>query len=241
MSRRARPTAVLVVAAVCACAGGPALAAVAAQSSTPSGARATGAAATAATGPATTGPETRTFTSTQTASTTTTTTTTTSTTPATPPVPNLHVCLKAARADIARRLRVRSALVRRRQRAGSNGMPQCNYLVEHARGVRPHARVVVVVNVDNGPQPLWRLMRKVVEAGQIFGPTPPGWRPPLGVEGLGPYASWFFNLDQLMADTANYRYLLTVSIVWPRARHAEMIGLARVAIAPYRRVARFAA
>lgn len=218
----------MVVAATCIGAGGTALGAAAGQS--PRAGNAGGA--------ATTSPETIPFTSTQTTSTQTTTTQTT--TPATPPVPKLSVCMKRERAVVADRLHVRLAGVGERQRAGSNGMPQCNYLVRHAHGTPP-GRVVVVVNVDNGPQPLWRLMRKVVEAGQIFGPIPPGWKPPLGLSGLGPYASWFSNIDQLMADTHNHKYLLTVSIVWSHAKRSEKISLARAAIAPYWRVGRFPA
>jgi hypothetical protein len=226
-------------AAACACAGGPALAAAVGEKPAnriPAGE---------------TAPLTRTFTTaittivttaTQTtAAQTTTTRTDTSRTPKTVPVPKLSVCLRSARAVLARALGVRVAAVRRTQRAGSNGMPQCNYLVHRAHTVGPRTRAVVVINVDNGPQAAWRLMRKVVEAAQIFGVPPPGWKAPIGLNGLGPYASWFPNLDQLMANNVNRRYIFTVSIVWWRATRAEMISLARAAVVPYRRVRRFAA
>jgi hypothetical protein len=157
----------------------------------------------------------------------------------TAPVPKLSVCVKVSRAAIAQHLHVSVGEVRMRQRVGSNGMPQCNYLVQRARVVRPLTRAVVVVNVDNGPQTAWRLMRKVVEAGQIFGVPPPGWKPPLGLNGLGPYASWFPTLDQLMVNNVNLRYIFTVSIIWWRAKASEMISLARAAVVPYRRIRRF--
>jgi hypothetical protein len=146
-----------------------------------------------------------------------------------------------ARAAIAKALGVKVSAVSRRQRVGSNGMPQCNYLVHRARTRSgPHTRVAVVVNVDNGAQAAWRLMRKVVEASQIFGPVPKGFQPPVGLNGLGPYASWFPDLDQLMANNITRRYILTVSIMWGRAKPAEMIHLAREVVVPYRRLKRLA-
>ena len=236
---RTKRAALAACAAACACAGGPALAAALGErpaNRIPAGE---------------TAPLTRTFTTTTTTigttstqtttAQTTTTQTDTSTAPKTAPVPKLSVCLRNARAVIARALGVRVAAVRRTQRAGSNGMPQCNYLVRRARTVGPHTRAVVVVNVDNGAQAAWRLMRKVVEADQIFGVPPPGWKAPIGLNGLGPYASWFPNLDQLMANNVDRRYIFTVSVVWWRAKRAEMISLARAAVVPYRRVRRFAA
>jgi hypothetical protein len=227
---RMRRTAVIVVAVVCACAGGPALAAVAGRSPA--------AGALTKTAPLNTVPFTSTTTATQT---TTTATQTTTTTPKTAAVPKLSVCLRATRVVIARALGVKVAAVNKRQRVGSNGMPQCNYLVRRAHASSgPHTRAVVVVNVDNGAQAAWRLMRKVVEADQIFGVPPPGWKPPIGLNGLGPYASWFPTLDQLMVNNVTRRYIFTVSIIWYRAKRAAMINLARTAVVPYRQVRRFA-
>src|SRR5579872_3680037 len=130
---------------------------------------------------------------TPTTTTATTTTSTTATTPKAAPVP--RVCLKAERAVIAHALGVRVSVVREHQHLAGNAMPQCNYLVHRARSIRPHTRVVVAVNVDNGPQAAWRLMRKNVEASQIFGIPPPGWRRPIGLLGLGPNAGWYPTLD----------------------------------------------
>ncbi|MGH2861876.1 MAG: hypothetical protein ACRDLT_10290 [Solirubrobacteraceae bacterium] len=155
--------------------------------------------------------------------------------------PTLRVCLAAERRVIASALRVRTATISARQHLASNGMPQCNYLVARAHRGGPPAKVVVTVNVDNGPQAGWRLMRKVVEATQIFGPVPKGWKPPAGVQGLGPYASWFPNLDQLMANNIGRKYLLTVGVLWRHATAREMISLARTATLPYRRIRRLAA
>lgn len=222
---RARRTAVIAVAVICAAGAGPALAAMAGPQAEPAGV-------------------TTTHTVTLTTSTFTTPTTTimtaTSTAPKTAPVPKLSVCLKTARAAIARALGVKLPGVRRTQRVGSNGMPQCNYLVHRARSEHPYTRAVVVVNVDNGAQAGWRLMRKNVEADQIFGVPPPGWKPPIGLNGLGPYAAWYPNLDQLMVNNINRRYILTVSVLWYRSKRSEMISLARTAVVPYRQIRKFA-
>ncbi len=230
---RARRTALTVVTVACACVAGPALASVA-------GGAANTAAPMTETTPLNTVPRTLTATTpTPTATTVTTPTTQTSTTTTTS-VPQLRVCLASVRRTIARRLGVRAASISDHQFLASNGMPQCNYLVAHARRGGPHTRAVVVVNVDNGAQAAWRLMRKVVEADQIFGVPPPGWKPPIGLNGLGPYASWFPTLDQLMVNNVTRRYLFTVSIIWFRAKRAAMIELARTAVVPYRQVRRFA-
>ena len=237
---RVRRTALIAVAVACACAGGPALAAVAGRSPTAVAGRSPAAGALTKTAPLNTVPFTSTTMTTAT-QTTTTATQTTTTTPKTAPVPKLSVCLRAARVVIARTLAVKVSAVNKRQRVGSNGMPQCNYLVQRAHtSSGPHTRAVVVVNVDNGAQAAWRLMRKVVEADQIFGVPPPGWKPPIGLNGLGPYASWFPTLDQLMVNNVTRRYIFTVSIIWYRAKRAAMINLARTAVVPYRRVRRFA-
>jgi len=214
---RSRRTVPFIVALVCASAGGPALAAVAARA--PHGAGG---------GTTTTEPVTTTTGSTTTATTTTTTTTTTP--------PPLVVCIAAERATLARELSVPAATIREHQFLGSNGMQQCNYLIARAHRGGPHDKVVVTVNVDNGPQPVWRLMRKVVEAGQLFGPIPKGWAPPRGVSGLGAYASWFPNLEQMMANNVSRKYLLTVGAIWRRATRPELISLVHAATATYRRV-----
>lgn len=133
-----------------------------------------------------------------------------------------RVCLARARAAIAGDLGVRAGSVTTALSMGTNGMPQCTYRAPHAS---------VTVNVDSGAQAAWRLMRTVVEASQIFGPMPRGWHPPIGLLGLGPYASWFPELDALMAT--NGKDLLDASVTWRHAKRAEMIRLSRAAITPY--------
>ncbi len=146
------------------------------------------------------------------------------------------VCRPAATVRIAHQLDISPRTVAASPEQGSNGMPQCEFRVARARGGGPHTRLTVTVNQDDGPQASWRLMRTVVEASQRWGgKAPSGWHPPIGISGLGPYASWFPELDALMATNRDRSTLLKVSIVWPRARRIEMLGLARAAIVPYRR------
>ncbi len=151
-----------------------------------------------------------------------------------------RVCLAAERRTLAARLGVRPGSIVEHQGDASNGMPQCAYVIGRARRGGPSRRVVVTANVDDGPQAGWRLMRTVVEASQIFGPVPKGFRPPVGIPGLGPYASWFPSRNQLMANDTRRRYLITVGIRWPRATQRQKRALAARAMAPYRRVRRYA-
>jgi hypothetical protein len=134
------------------------------------------------------------------------------------------LCAPKARADIARALD--AAAVSARPSVGSNGMPQCTFISKSKAG-----RVSVIVNLDNGPQVVFRLDRTVEEATQLFGPAPPGWHAPIGLSGLGPYASWFTNNRQLLAS--NGTDLITVSVTWPHEPRPGMIKLARAAIAQY--------
>lgn len=143
------------------------------------------------------------------------------------------VCLASARRAIALGLGVKTASVAERASQGGNGMPQCGYSIARAHRGGPHSHVLLVANVDNGPQAQWRLMRKVSEATQLFGPPPPGWHAPVGLSGLGPYASWFINLDTLMAINHAHTELLSVSVSWRHAKRAEMVKLARAAVVPY--------
>ena len=234
MTGRGR-TAVFAVALICACAGGPALAAVISHAP---GARtdAISARRTPALAAGTLSGTTMTAVPTATDTTTTGTTTTDTTTTTTPP-PSYEVCLPATQRLIARRLGVSAASISYRQFLASNGMPQCNFVIAHARRGGPAGKVVITVNADNGPQAHWRLMRKVVEASQIFGPTPPGFRPPRQVTGLGPYASWFPALNQLMAINIRGRYLLTVGVIWHHTTAPERIAITRAVITLYRPIA----
>ena len=227
---RARRTALAVVAVACACVAGPALAAVAGR------APSTRVALTETT-PLNTVPRTLTATTTTPTTTTPITTTQTSTTTTTS-VPQLRVCLASVRRLIASRLGVRAASIMEHQFLATNGMPQCNFVVARAHRAGPHGKVVLTVNVDNGPQAHWRLMRKVVEATQIFGPRPKGFRPPIGIHGLGANASWFPALDQLMANNLKGRYLLTVGVIWHRSTPAEKIAITRAVTLVYRDIRR---
>jgi hypothetical protein len=141
--------------------------------------------------------------------------------PARPPV-----CILKAQQAIARDLSVGAGTIGYAKSVGSNGMPQCAFTAR-AGGHRAH----VLVNVDNGPQAYFRLLRTVDEATQIFGPPPPGFQAPQTVSGLGPFASWFPTRNQLMAT--NDVDLLTVTVTWPGARRSAEARIARAAIVPY--------
>ena len=144
------------------------------------------------------------------------------------------VCLAKTRDAIAQSLGVRAASVRIAASQGTNGMPQCSYLVQHPHTkLLPHTSAHLIVNVDSAPQASWRLMRKVVEASQIFGPPPPGWHAPIGLYGLGQYASWFIDLDSLMCVNHTRTKLLTVTVSWRHAKQGERIALARATVEPY--------
>lgn len=212
---RPKRAAALAVGLVCACASGPALAAVAGHA-TP----------------------TATTSTTVTSSTITSTTTSTTTTA---PAPMLTVCLASVRRVIAGRLGVSVAGITDRQFLATNGMPQCNYLIAHARRGGPHGKVVITANADNGPQPHWRLMRKVVEASQIFGPTPKGFRPPFQVRGLGPYGSWFPALDQMMAINLGDQYIITVGVIWRHTTQTQKIAITKAVTLVYRHIRRLPA
>lgn len=140
--------------------------------------------------------------------------------------PRPAVCKYKAQQAIAKDLGVKPGTVGYSKSTGGNGMPQCAFTAR--RGGR---RVTVTVNVDNGPQPYFRLLRTVDEATQIFGTPPPGFHAPEGISGLGPFASWFPNNHQLMAT--NDVDLLTVTVAWPGASRDQEVKVARAAIVPY--------
>jgi hypothetical protein len=141
------------------------------------------------------------------------------------------VCLAHAKLAVARVLDVRPSGLTTARTVGDNAMPQCVYRTRGVAITRPRVRASVTLNVDDGPQAAWRLMRTVVEQSQLFGPPPPGWVAPIGLYGLGPYASWFPNRDQLMAT--NQIDLFTATIGWRGAKRAQRIALGRAAITPY--------
>jgi hypothetical protein len=136
------------------------------------------------------------------------------------------VCKLKAQQAIARDLSISSSAIDYARSVGTNGMPQCEFTARTAGH-----RVGVMVNVDNGPQPYFRLLRTVDEASQLFGPPPPGFHAPEGLSGLGPFASWFVNNHQLMAT--NKVDLLTVGVTWPGAGRNMEVQVARAAVIPY--------
>jgi hypothetical protein len=143
------------------------------------------------------------------------------------------VCMHRATAAVARDLGVRPGAVKISLALGGNGEPQCVYVTHPKPGHGPLTMATVTVNVDSGAQATWRLMRTVVEASQIFGVPPPGWKPPIGEEHLGPNASWFPELTALMAT--NGVDLLDASVIWRNANRTQRVALARAAITPYER------
>ncbi len=136
------------------------------------------------------------------------------------------VCKLKAQQALARKLGISSSAIHYARSVGGNGMPQCAFTAR-ANG----HRVLVMVNDDDGPQAYFRLLRTVDEATQLFGPAPPGFRPPQGLSGLGPFASWFPDRHQLMAT--NNVDLLTVTVTWPGAGRNSEVGVARSAVVPY--------
>lgn len=140
--------------------------------------------------------------------------------------PRPKACKLKAQVRIARDLHVGTSAIDYAKSVGGNAMPQCAFTTR----VGGH-RVMVLVNIDNGPQVYFRLLRTVAEASQIFGPPPPGFHAPEGVSGLGPMASWFPNRQQLMAT--NRLDLLTVTVTWPGATREMKVNVARAAVLPY--------
>jgi hypothetical protein len=136
------------------------------------------------------------------------------------------VCKLKAQQGIARDLSISSSSIAYARSIGTNGMPQCQFTARTAGH-----KVGVLVNVDNGPQAYFRLLRTVDEASQLFGPPPPGFHAPVGLSGLGPFASWFVNNHQLMAT--NKVELVTVSVRWPGAGRNMEVRVARAAVIPY--------
>lgn len=142
--------------------------------------------------------------------------------------PRPTVCELKAQQAIASALGIGTSTIAYAKSEGTNGMPQCTFTA-HATG----RKVVVMVNVDNGPSAYFRLLRTVDEATQLFGPPPPGFHAPEALLGLGPFASWFPNNHQLMAT--NDVDLLTVTVTWPGAGRNREVKVAHAAVLPYLR------
>jgi hypothetical protein len=140
--------------------------------------------------------------------------------------PRPAICSLKAQQAIARDVGLSVGAVGYAKSVGSNGMPQCTFTAHTKR-----ARLVLTINVDNGPSAYFRLLRTVDEATQLFGPPPPGFHAPESVPGLGAFASWFPNNHQLMAT--NDVDLLTVTVAWPDANRDQEVKIAHAAVVPY--------
>ena len=102
-------------------------------------------------------------------------------------------------------------------------MPQC--VLTATRPGQPPVRVTV--NLDNGPQPYFRLERTAVEASQQFG-TERLYAAPELVMGLGLDADWFPDANNL--ETTDGVKLITATIGWPGSSQGQRRALS-VAIA----------
>ncbi|MBV8987784.1 MAG: hypothetical protein JO372_04400 [Solirubrobacterales bacterium] len=127
---------------------------------------------------------------------------------------------------MARFLAVPTGSVATSASTGNNDMPQCSFTVHLPAG----KRVDATANIDNGPQPYFRLERTTVEASQVF--TPSRLSPaPEAVTGLGIEADWFPAYPQLMA-TDGLR-LITVSVTWRGATQGRERRLAEALTRTY--------
>jgi hypothetical protein len=141
------------------------------------------------------------------------------------------VCVPRARAAVAGRLGVPVAAVSQSVSAGNNGMPEC--VLTARRSGEPAVRVTV--NLDNGPQPYFRLERTVVEASQQFG-TVRLYAAPQQIPGLGLDADWFPDGDYVM--TTDGARLMTATVGWPHSTQAQRRALAQTAARAFLRRAR---
>jgi hypothetical protein len=105
-------------------------------------------------------------------------------------------------------------------------MPQC--VLKARRSAR--LPVQVTINLDNGPQPFFRLERTAVEASQQFG-TVRLYAAPQQIPGLGLDADWFPDNNDL--ETTDGARLITVTIRWPRSSQAQRRALAAGMARPF--------
>jgi hypothetical protein len=136
------------------------------------------------------------------------------------------LCVQSARAVLAAHLGVQVSAVSQAVSTGSNDMPQCVLTVRRP-GSRP---VQVTVNLDNGPQPYFRLERTAVEATQQFS-TVRLYTAPQQISGLGLDADWFPDSDYL--ETTDGSRLITVTIGWPGSKGTQRRALAVVIARPF--------
>jgi hypothetical protein len=130
------------------------------------------------------------------------------------------VCIPATREALARFLEVSPARIKLAASVASNAMPQCALVAPAATSGRV---VTVTVNVDNSPQPYFRLERTAVEAEQVFTPTRlvPA---PVNITGVGLDAYWFPAQSQFM--TTDGSRLITVSVTSPPIPQRREVPLA---------------
>jgi hypothetical protein len=128
-------------------------------------------------------------------------------------------CQAQARDAMATFLSIAPAMISTSASMGTNGMPQCSFKARLVAG----KRVGAVANVDNGPQPYFRLERTALEASQTFG-TPRLSPAPEAVLHLGLEADWFPAYPQLMATDG--KVLITLAVTWNRVPQSRQRQLA---------------
>jgi hypothetical protein len=138
------------------------------------------------------------------------------------------LCRPDARQAMARFLSVPPTSIALAASTGNNAMPQCTFKAGGAAR-RP---IVLIANVDSGPQPYFVLERTAVEATQQF-TAKRMIAAPQDVSGLGLDADWFPAETQLMA-TDGHR-LITVSVSWHGASQARKRAIAETLTRPYLR------
>jgi hypothetical protein len=138
------------------------------------------------------------------------------------------LCPADAQRAMARLLSLPASSISLATSTGNNAMPQCTFKAGGAAG-RP---IVLIANVDSGPQPYFVLERTAVEATQQF-TAKRMIAAPQDVSGLGLDADWFPAETQLMA-TDGHR-LITVSVSWHGASQARKRVIAEAVTRPYLR------
>jgi hypothetical protein len=132
-------------------------------------------------------------------------------------------CTVPTRDAMATYLHVSTASISESASVGNNDMPQCMFRRDLGSG----KTVDVLVNVDNGPSPYFRVLRTVDEDAQGF-PTLDH-PPPSAVMKLGLEADWLPQYPQLIT-TDGYR-LITIAVTWrhepQRDERALAIAMAR--------------
>lgn len=127
-------------------------------------------------------------------------------------------CTTATRTAMATYLHVSPSAISQSASIGNNDMPQCTLKTRLSSGTT----VEVLVNVDNGPSPYFRLLRTENEDAQGFPVL--NHPPPQAIMHFGLEADWFPQYPQLMA-TDGYR-LITVATTWRHEPQRDQRSLA---------------